>query len=309
VADHLSQLATLAAGGGGGTSGGAGADLPRARKGPNPPGALPGFERLAQRAGRITAAAEELAGVEAAELAWGAVRDAAGARTSDAAATIRNAAVLLEVAAALPRLATTVSAATPSAAAAATPAAAAVTGANEGGGGGGDPVAACWALDAALTLRVDAAAAAANSSTGDGEAGARFAHNAQYRVEEARATLRGRVVQVDPVQPKLKPPGTNLLKLKCDIMLSTSAFKFNVRRYSEGSHGRRTTWLPVVAAVSGPARAKAGATVVEVKGGWNIARRSCCPVPRLTRCGSRRWRGGGAQRTQRSVGRCRLTLG
>ena len=68
----------LAAGGGGGAAGAL--DLPRARKGPDPPGALPGFERLAQRAARLTAAAEELAGVEAAALAWGAVQDAAGRR-------------------------------------------------------------------------------------------------------------------------------------------------------------------------------------------------------------------------------------
>jgi 23S rRNA pseudoU1915 N3-methylase RlmH len=34
------------------------------------------------------------------------------------------------------------------------------------------------------------------------------------------------------MQPKLKPPGTQSLKLKCDdILLSTSAFRFNLRRY------------------------------------------------------------------------------
>ena len=37
----------------------------------------------------------------------------------------------------------------------------------------------------------------------------------------------GRAVQVDPIKPNLKPPGTKLLKLKCDVLLSTSAFKFN----------------------------------------------------------------------------------
>jgi len=40
-------------------------------------------------------------------------------------------------------------------------------------------------------------------------------------------------VQVDPIKPKLKPPGTTLLKLNCDILLSTYAFKFNLRRYTE----------------------------------------------------------------------------
>jgi hypothetical protein len=36
---------------------------------------------------------------------------------------------------------------------------------------------------------------------------------------------------VDPIKHKLKPPGTKRLKLNCDILLSTSAFKFNLRRY------------------------------------------------------------------------------
>jgi hypothetical protein len=34
------------------------------------------------------------------------------------------------------------------------------------------------------------------------------------------------------MEPKLKPPGTKRLKLKCDILLSNSAFKFNLRRYT-----------------------------------------------------------------------------
>jgi hypothetical protein len=44
----------------------------------------------------------------------------------------------------------------------------------------------------------------------------------------------GTTVQVDPMKPELKPPGTKRLKLKCDILLSTSAFKFNLRRYTLG---------------------------------------------------------------------------
>jgi hypothetical protein len=45
----------------------------------------------------------------------------------------------------------------------------------------------------------------------------------------------GKTVQVDPIKPKLKPPGTKRLKLECDVLLSTSAFKFNLRRYTWGS--------------------------------------------------------------------------
>jgi hypothetical protein len=44
----------------------------------------------------------------------------------------------------------------------------------------------------------------------------------------------GRAVQVHPIKLNLKPPGTKRLKLKCDILLSTSAFKLNLRRYALG---------------------------------------------------------------------------
>jgi len=38
-------------------------------------------------------------------------------------------------------------------------------------------------------------------------------------------------VQVDPIQPVLKAPGAKRLKLECDILLSNSTFKFNLRRH------------------------------------------------------------------------------
>jgi hypothetical protein len=40
-------------------------------------------------------------------------------------------------------------------------------------------------------------------------------------------------VQVDPITPTLKAPGTKHLNLNCDILLSTLAFKFNLRHYSQ----------------------------------------------------------------------------
>jgi len=41
-------------------------------------------------------------------------------------------------------------------------------------------------------------------------------------------------VQVDPMRPKLKPPGTKRLKLiKCDLLLSSFTFEFNLRRYTK----------------------------------------------------------------------------
>ena len=42
------------------------------------------------------------------------------------------------------------------------------------------------------------------------------------------------MVQVDPIIPTLKAPGSERLKLQCDELLSTAAFKFNLRRYSPG---------------------------------------------------------------------------
>jgi len=47
-----------------------------------------------------------------------------------------------------------------------------------------------------------------------------------------RTRTRGKVVQVDPMKSKLKPPGTKRLKEQCNILLSKSAFKINLRRYT-----------------------------------------------------------------------------
>jgi len=42
----------------------------------------------------------------------------------------------------------------------------------------------------------------------------------------------GRAVQVDPIKPTLKAPGTKLLKLECDESLSNFDFNVNLRRYT-----------------------------------------------------------------------------
>ena len=51
---------------------------------------------------------------------------------------------------------------------------------------------------------------------------------------EGVAVDLGSAVQVDPIKPELKPPGTKRLKLNCYVLLSTSAFKFNLRCYTWG---------------------------------------------------------------------------
>jgi hypothetical protein len=42
----------------------------------------------------------------------------------------------------------------------------------------------------------------------------------------------GSAVQVDPMKPMLKPPGTKHLKPECAMLLSTFAFNFNLRWYT-----------------------------------------------------------------------------
>jgi hypothetical protein len=56
--------------------------------------------------------------------------------------------------------------------------------------------------------------------------GLRAAGDDQARLP-GRAGARGKKVQVDPIEPTLKAPGSERLKLKCDDLLSNFAFKFN----------------------------------------------------------------------------------
>jgi hypothetical protein len=57
-----------------------------------------------------------------------------------------------------------------------------------------------------------------------------------------RGRRRGWAVQVAPMKPKSKPPGTKRLKLKHDEPLSNFAFKFDMRRYSVGAPPPRRDW-------------------------------------------------------------------
>jgi len=68
-----------------------------------------------------------------------------------------------------------------------------------------------------------------------GQLGPYYATGAHLSVAAGRVAFTlGRAVQVDPMKPKLKPPGAERFKLKHDICFSTSAFKFNLRRYNVG---------------------------------------------------------------------------
>jgi len=54
-----------------------------------------------------------------------------------------------------------------------------------------------------------------------------------------RSGSRGGAVQVDPIKPTLKAPGTKRLKLNHGKPLSSFAFNFNLRRYTAGGTARR----------------------------------------------------------------------
>ena len=49
-------------------------------------------------------------------------------------------------------------------------------------------------------------------------------------------------MQVDPIKPVLKAPGSMLLKLRCDGPLSSVAFNFNLRRYTLTSIVKHFAW-------------------------------------------------------------------
>ena len=56
-------------------------------------------------------------------------------------------------------------------------------------------------------------------------------------VDAAEDMVLGEAVQLYPIKPKLKAPGTTSkrLKLKYDVLFSSFAFKFILRRYSWGT--------------------------------------------------------------------------
>jgi len=57
-------------------------------------------------------------------------------------------------------------------------------------------------------------------------------HGGQLRSE--RGGPQGKPVQVDPMKPKLKPPGTERLKAKCDVLLSISGFQIQLAPLHQG---------------------------------------------------------------------------
>jgi hypothetical protein len=84
-------------------------------------------------------------------------------------------------------------------------------------------------------------------------------------------------VQVEPIKPVLKAPGTKCLKLKCDEPLSSFDFNFNLRHYTvvdcvDGSRAAGLALCTAFAAHDGLASAAAAAGfpgLPELPGGWS----------------------------------------
>ena len=130
----------------------------------------------------------------------------------------------------------------------------------------------------------------------------------------------GGAVQVDPIKPTLKAPGSERLKLNCDELLSSFAFKLKLRHYNwEGEQaaaaaatmmmltGEGEGELEPAAAAAAEAQVAAAAAVLTGQTGGAVTTRpgsvsACCSIalpsprarrvrltPRL-RCCVRRWR-------------------
>jgi len=68
--------------------------------------------------------------------------------------------------------------------------------------------------------------------------GSRWAHSDlavfSYKDKDKALCPPGGAVQVDPMKPTLKPPGSKRLKPEHDKLLSNFAFNFNLGRYTPG---------------------------------------------------------------------------
>ena len=100
-------------------------------------------------------------------------------------------------------------------------------------------------------------------------------------------------MQLGPIRLKFKPPGIKHLKLKCDILLSTSAFKFNLYRYpkvaraaAEATERASASSSSAAAAASAAAAIAATAAYRRLAGIERLQSRYTC---RLLRDGFRSW--------------------
>ncbi len=78
----------------------------------------------------------------------------------------------------------------------------------------------------------------------------------------------GRAVQVEPMKPMLKAPGTKRLKLKYDGPLSFCALKMNLRRYNTDSE-KDDSFLDVFPEPAKARGASSSKTGIEIGAGFH----------------------------------------
>ena len=69
----------------------------------------------------------------------------------------------------------------------------------------------------------------------------------------------GEAVQLDPMKPDMKPPGSKRLNLKSEVLLSNFYFKFNLRCYTLVAAGYRAFYAAVLAGAADETTASAAA--------------------------------------------------
>ena len=87
-------------------------------------------------------------------------------------------------------------------------------------------------------------------------------------------------MQVDPIKPTLKAPGTKRLKVNCVVPLSNFAFNFNLRRYNQGERH----WAKQQAKQQAPPRgAPDGAPAGGIVARWTRSLARLAPAPAAPR--------------------------
>ena len=88
------------------------------------------------------------------------------------------------------------------------------------------------------------------------------------------AAAQGRAVQVGPIKHTFTAPGTTLLKLKYDTLVSSFAFNFNLRRCNKARHGTTYTLRVQLRAAAAAVEGGASAAAREGGGGVGVGRSS-----------------------------------
>ena len=98
---------------------------------------------------------------------------------------------------------------------------------------------------------------------------------------DAVDTAQSRMVQVEPINPRLKASGTTHLKLQYDEPPSNIAFRFNFRRYTLGVE--RDDWLQASSVVKHDSSAQRVLTTPELHGQVDGLKLRACDLAEVQR--------------------------